>query len=134
MNGTILIIGGYGAVGRVAATRLAERYPGQVMAAGRNYDKANELSKAANRKILTVSTRIGVDAQGLANGQRQTSSTAVSGDGEGRITGLVAAQVAKRLIEGNFPVGVFHIEQLFEPLRFILELEDDGLRFHPNVV
>ena len=75
-----------------------------------------------------------VDAQGLANGQRQTSSSAVSGDGEGRITGLVAAQVAQRLIAGDFPSGVFHIEQLFEPLQFITELEDDGLRFHANAV
>ncbi|MGB3713618.1 MAG: saccharopine dehydrogenase NADP-binding domain-containing protein [Candidatus Promineifilaceae bacterium] len=354
MKGSILIVGGYGTVGQVAATRLAERYPGQVIAAGRKYDKANELSKATNRKILplafdilvahetpeilddvalvimsldlpntrfaemclqngvdyvdvtatyaylaqvealnevaqagggtavlsvgiapgltnllvshaksqyddlqqldihvllglgethgeaavrwmvenlnrsfsvqengkaklvknfgdgeqtvfpaklgrrttyrfdfsdqhvlprtlginTVSTRIGfesalitdlialakkiglfyllryqraqdvlvqllrmlrlgtelfvaqVDAQGLANGQRQTSSSAVSGDGEGRITGLVAAQVAERLIEGNFQSGVFHIEQLFEPFPFIIGLEADGLRFH----
>jgi saccharopine dehydrogenase-like NADP-dependent oxidoreductase len=356
MNGKILIIGGYGAVGRVAATRLAERYPGQVIAAGRNYDKANELSKATNKKIIplaldiltahespeivdgvglvimsldlpdtrfaemclqkgvdyvdvtatydymaqveslnevaqlggapavlsvgiapgltnllarhaksqyddlqqldihvllglgeahgeaavrwtvenlnrnffvqengqaklvksfgdgeqplfpgklgrrstyrfdfsdqhilprtlginTVSTRIGfesalitnlmalakriglfnvlryqraqdvlvkllrmlrlgtelfvaqVDAQGLANGQRQTLSIAVSGNGEGRITGLVAAQVAERLVTGDFPSGVFHIEQLFEPLPFITELKADGLRFHAN--
>ena len=58
MNGTILIIGGYGAVGRVAATRLAERYPGQVIAAGRNYDRANELSKATNRKIRPLAVDI----------------------------------------------------------------------------
>jgi saccharopine dehydrogenase (NAD+, L-lysine-forming) len=75
-----------------------------------------------------------VDAQGLVNGRRQTSSSAVSGDGEGRITGLVAALVAERLIKGNFPSGVFHIEQLFEPIPFITELEADGLRFHTNTV
>jgi saccharopine dehydrogenase-like NADP-dependent oxidoreductase len=358
MKGNILVVGGYGAVGRVVATRLAERYPGQVIAAGRNYDKANELSKATNGKILalaldiftahetpeilddvalvimcidlpdtrfvemcmqngvdyidvsasyeylaqvealhevaqvgggtavlsvgitpgltnllgryaksqydelrqldihillglgeahgeaavrwmaenlngsfsvqenrkakfvenfadgkqtefpgklgrrttyrfdfsdqhvlpatlginTVSTRIAfesalmtdlmalakkiglfallryqwtqdtlakllqtlrfgtelfvaqVDAQGLANGQWQTSSSAISGDGEGRVTGLVAAQVAERLVADNFPPGVFHIEQLIEPLPFITELESDGVRFHANGV
>ncbi len=358
MSSNILVVGGYGAVGRVAATRLAERYPGRVIAAGRNYDKANELSKATSRKILplaldiltaheapeildevalvimsldlpdtrfaemclqngvdyvdvtatstylarvetlhevaqagegtavlsvgitpgltnllasyakshcddlqqldihillglgeahgeaavrwmvenlngsfsvqengkakfvenftdgeqtvfpgklgrrttyrfdfsdqhvlprtlginTVSTRIGfesalmtdlialakkiglltllryqwaqdalvkllqtlrfgtelfvaqVDAQGLANGQWQTSSSAISGDGEGRVTGLVAAQVAERLVKGNFPSGVYHIEQLFEPLPVITELESDGVRFHANGV
>ncbi len=50
----IMIVGGYGAVGRVIATRLAEKFPGQVIVAGRNYDKANELSQATQGKVLPL--------------------------------------------------------------------------------
>lgn len=58
MNGYILVVGSYGAVGRVVATRLAERYPGQVIAAGRNYEKANDLSIASQGKILPQTLNI----------------------------------------------------------------------------
>ena len=46
----------------------------------------------------------------------------VSGNGEGHITGLVAAKVAEELHISSFEPGVFHIEQLFEPLPFIESL------------
>ena len=45
MNGRkILIVGGYGGVGRTIATLLSKEFPQQVIVAGRNYDKANQLS------------------------------------------------------------------------------------------
>jgi saccharopine dehydrogenase-like NADP-dependent oxidoreductase len=73
---------------------------------------------------------IQVDAQGLANGQMKTLSRAVTGEREARFTGLVAARVVEQLLKYNYPSGIFHIEQLFEPLSFITALADDGLQFH----
>jgi saccharopine dehydrogenase-like NADP-dependent oxidoreductase len=69
-----------------------------------------------------------VTARGTVNGRSRMHSFAVSGDGQGRATGLVAAQVAERLLTADFPPGVFHIEQLFDPLAFIPELERKGLQ------
>ncbi len=51
----------------------------------------------------------------------------VLGTGEARMTGLVAAKVAARLFTSPILSGVFHIEELFDPLEFINSL--DGLRF-----
>lgn len=53
----------------------------------------------------------------------------LSGEFEGRITGLVAAKVAERLALSSFPSGVFHIEQLFTPLEFLESLGHAGLKF-----
>ncbi len=75
---------------------------------------------------------IQVDAQGLAKGQPKSLSRAVSGERETRFTGLVAAQVVERLLKYNYPSGVFHIEQLFEPLSIITALADDGLQLHQS--
>lgn len=47
----ILIVGGYGAVGRVIAQTLADKFPGQVIVAGRNYEKANALAQGSDGKI-----------------------------------------------------------------------------------
>lgn len=52
-SGQILIVGGYGQVGRSIAERLAPEFPGRVTIAGRNLEKA----KAA-------ATEVGHDAQG----------------------------------------------------------------------
>ncbi|WP_156114235.1 hypothetical protein [Myxosarcina sp. GI1] len=43
------------------------------------------------------------------------------------ITGLVAAKVAEHLYTSSLPSGVFHIEQLFDPLEFIENLKGNGL-------
>ena len=51
------------------------------------------------------------------------------GEGEGRVTGLVAAKVAENLALSSFPAGVFHIEQLFSPLEFLESLGNPGLKF-----
>jgi len=58
----------------------------------------------------------------------------VSGNGEGHITGLVAAKVAEQMRISSFAPGVFHIEQLFEPLEFIESLGNNNLRFESNNV
>ena len=50
MDGNILIVGGYGSVGRVIAATLGNRFPGQVIAGGRNYQKARELSLETQEK------------------------------------------------------------------------------------
>jgi saccharopine dehydrogenase (NAD+, L-lysine-forming) len=54
MGGKILVIGGYGNVGRLIAIELADRFPGQVIAAGRNYRKSQELAQATGMKILPM--------------------------------------------------------------------------------
>jgi saccharopine dehydrogenase-like NADP-dependent oxidoreductase len=76
---------------------------------------------------------IQVDAQGLVNAQPQALSLVVTGEREAHFTGLVVAQVADQLMKYNYPPGVFHVEQLFEPRSFITTLAEDGLQFHQRV-
>lgn len=66
-----------------------------------------------------------VEAQGGVNGQQSSYVSAVGGRKEGRITGTVAAEVARRLYTRSFAPGVFHIEQLFEKLEFIEAIDTD---------
>ena len=54
MNDKILIVGGYGHVGRVISTRLADHFPGRVIAAGRNYQKANAFSRETGQKVVPL--------------------------------------------------------------------------------
>ncbi|HET6444248.1 MAG TPA: hypothetical protein VFI27_06660 [candidate division Zixibacteria bacterium] len=75
-----------------------------------------------------------VDAHDFADGPRHTFSSTVSGDVDGRITGLVAAQGPEHLNAGIFPSGVFQIKQRIKPLPFNIELEAAGLQFHANSV
>lgn len=51
----ILIVGGYGGVGRTIATLLSKEFPQQVIVAGRNYDKANQLSVELDHAVLPLS-------------------------------------------------------------------------------
>lgn len=50
----ILIIGGYGAVGRVLSTRLSEKYPDLVLIGGRNKKKAENLIIEKNLKAHPI--------------------------------------------------------------------------------
>lgn len=77
---------------------------------------------------------IQVDARGTLNGQDQVATYAVTGEKEADFTGLVAAQVAERLMTADYPAGVFHIEQLFQPRPFVNVLERQGLVFHATVL
>src|SRR5215212_9782007 len=52
---------------------------------------------------------------------------ALRGNGEARATGIVAALVAERLCASPCEPGVFHIEQLFEPVEIFDRVEDRGL-------
>jgi len=72
---------------------------------------------------------IQVEATGVVDGQETSYKSSLSGHGEGRITGLVAAEVAERLYTSSCPAGVFHTEQLFDPVDFIEKFTDKGLDF-----
>jgi len=54
----ILIVGGYGQVGRTISTELANQFPGQVVAAGRNIQKAEKLSLETSGKVLPLALDI----------------------------------------------------------------------------
>jgi len=71
-----------------------------------------------------------VQASGEVGGQRQTKTVAISGHRQGQATGLATAQVVEELIGSNFPAGVFHSEQLFEPISFFQQLSKDDFVFH----
>lgn len=47
----ILVVGGYGAVGRVTSAYLARRHPGRVFAAGRSRGKAEDLSRETDGAV-----------------------------------------------------------------------------------
>lgn len=53
-KGKFLVIGGYGHVGRTISTILANQFPGQVIAAGRNLHKAERLSRETGGKVLPL--------------------------------------------------------------------------------
>lgn len=50
----ILIIGGYGAVGRLISTHLAQEYPKKVIVAGRNLEKAQQLARQLNDEVIPL--------------------------------------------------------------------------------
>jgi len=56
--GKFLIVGGYGHVGRTISTELANQFPGRVIAAGRNIQKAEQLSKETGGKVLPLALDI----------------------------------------------------------------------------
>jgi saccharopine dehydrogenase (NAD+, L-lysine forming) len=66
---------------------------------------------------------------GNSREKRALYACSLSGEVEGRITGLVAAKVAEKLVLASFPSGVFHVEQLFTPLEFLESLGHIGLKF-----
>lgn len=72
---------------------------------------------------------IKVDDRGIVDGKLAWYEPSIRGQGEGMITGLVAAKVAEHLYTSSLPSGVFHIEQLFEPIEFIESLSGNGLIF-----
>lgn len=90
-----------------------------------------EMLLALLRKLHVGSDRfvIKVDARGMVKHQPALYACALSGHGEARTTGLVAAEVAKRLYQSWFPAGVWHMEQVFEPLDVFETLRSDGVSF-----
>jgi hypothetical protein len=65
-----------------------------------------------------------------AEGKAGRHSCSVWGRGEGRATGVVAALVAEILYDSppQYP-GVFHIDQLFDPLEFFASVAGHGISF-----
>lgn len=58
MNKKILVIGGYGSVGRIIATQLVKKFPGQVIVVGRNYQKAQNLALMLNQQVIPIALDI----------------------------------------------------------------------------
>ncbi|MGW8956710.1 saccharopine dehydrogenase family protein [Paenibacillus sp. NPDC055715] len=54
----IIIIGGYGHVGKILCTELSEMFPGKVFAAGRSMERATEFSKQSGGKVLPLQLNI----------------------------------------------------------------------------
>lgn len=52
MKENIVVIGGYGAVGCVISRYLAQHFPGNVIVAGRSWDKAQQLANKLEYKVL----------------------------------------------------------------------------------
>jgi pimeloyl-ACP methyl ester carboxylesterase len=50
----IVVVGGYGAVGRTVCAELAGRFPGRVFAAGRNLAKADAFSREMGDRMLPL--------------------------------------------------------------------------------
>lgn len=73
-----------------------------------------------------------VEARGDKDGRVQTETYTITGDGQGRATALVATQTVEQLLAGVFSSGVFHSEQLFEPLPFIHRSAADGIIYHES--
>ncbi|MFC9997470.1 hypothetical protein [Nocardia sp. NPDC127526] len=104
----IVILGGYGTVGREAATRRPGI--GRLMR-GRAVEAAlARVHVGSDRFALKVESDV---AGAWFTGRRQS-----------RATGLVAALLAERV--HRFPPGVRHIEQLVEPVEFLAELHRYG--------
>lgn len=53
---SIVVLGGYGAVGMAACKVLGERFPGRVLAAGRSQSKAESFSSSTGGKVLPLQT------------------------------------------------------------------------------
>ncbi|MFB1052038.1 saccharopine dehydrogenase family protein [Paraliobacillus sp. JSM ZJ581] len=51
MNDNILVVGGYGKVGKVVCTELGDAFPGKVIAAGRSMERATEFTSTTNGKV-----------------------------------------------------------------------------------
>lgn len=72
-----------------------------------------------------------VDALGKQDGVAARYRAAIRGAGEARYTGLVAAEVAKKLYAGDYPAGVFHIDQEFSLHEIIDGIE--GIQFSQEI-
>ena len=51
-TGKILVVGGYGYVGRTISIILASQFPSRVIGAGRDIRKAEKLSQETSGKVL----------------------------------------------------------------------------------
>lgn len=58
MNDKLHIVGGYGQVGQVISRRLSEKFPGRVIAAGRNYHEAERFSATTGGKVLLLALNV----------------------------------------------------------------------------
>jgi saccharopine dehydrogenase (NAD+, L-lysine-forming) len=61
MKNKILIVGGYGNVGAVIVKMTAEMFPGKIVVAGRNKEKAQQLIKDLNIKASAIKIDLGTN-------------------------------------------------------------------------
>ncbi|WP_128893922.1 saccharopine dehydrogenase family protein [Longirhabdus pacifica] len=54
MKEHILVVGGYGHVGKMICEKLGKRYPGKVIAAGRNLNKSVEFCNTTNNTVMPL--------------------------------------------------------------------------------
>ena len=54
MKDKILVAGGYGNVGQAICSYLAEKFPGKIIAAGRDYEKADSFSKTTGGAVFPM--------------------------------------------------------------------------------
>ncbi|WP_395105403.1 saccharopine dehydrogenase family protein [Actinomadura sp. SCN-SB] len=65
-GGSIVVLGGYGAVGKAAAEILGRRFPGRVVVAGRSWDRAERLARSSGAKLRAA--RVDVEKPEELNG------------------------------------------------------------------
>ena len=58
----------------------------------------------------------------------------IVGRGEGYITGVVAAKVASLIYKSPVLPGVFHLEQIVNPVTFVNEMEQEGLKYYESIM
>ncbi|GED17295.1 saccharopine dehydrogenase family protein [Aneurinibacillus migulanus] len=54
MKNKIIVVGGYGCVGKTICKELGEKFPGVVYAAGRNLERAEQLSRETDGKVKSL--------------------------------------------------------------------------------
>jgi len=58
MKNDIVVVGGYGHVGKMICRDLGELYPGKVYAAGRSFSRAEQFSRSTNGKVRPLELNI----------------------------------------------------------------------------
>jgi saccharopine dehydrogenase (NAD+, L-lysine forming) len=78
----IVVVGGYGAVGRTVCTELAERFSGRVFAAGRDLGRAEAFSRQTGGRVLPLRLDLADpgSAAGALGGARVVVACAETGD------------------------------------------------------
>ena len=78
----IVVVGGYGAVGRTVCAELADRFPGRVFAAGRSVERAEAFSREMGGRVLPLRLDLAdpVGAAGALGDARVVVACAETGD------------------------------------------------------
>lgn len=153
MPKTVLILGGYGNVGRTIAASLIENTNAQLIIAGRRYHAAEKLAqqlggRAHSRQIdatritdfdatlanvdLAVVCEVGSEDFVLttrvqAENAQTLYQSGLRGQREADVTARVAAEVAHQDDHAALSCGVHHSEQVFELSSFLSLIEETGV-------
>jgi saccharopine dehydrogenase-like NADP-dependent oxidoreductase len=83
--------------------------------------RASRLVVALSRWFTVGTTRFVVQVDATAKDGKERSF-ALIGDGEARMTGIIAAHVAKHLLESTETPGIWHIEQILSLDRLLVDV------------